>query len=387
MMRAVLYLALLAAVAHGSVLTLHSVHSGDPHCDQLTVTDSSSTWWKDNSWRYKAWAHGSCPKRFNYLNEINKVTEAVEERMLGIDSNPALGGVPTIQIAPKVFLPLVGLGTWQYNDTRTEAAVTKALSVGYRAIDTAHDYANQAGVGRALRASGLDRSSYFVTTKLEGGLSFNETISRHEINLKELKLDYVDLLLVHFPTTMAPPIVGNASARQQQWLAMEALHAKGLTRAIGTSHFCRRQMEDILKIAKVRPAVNQVEFHVGMGSSGPNATDDRSFMEAHGITFQSFSPLCGPCSPPDNKELISGKLVAGIGSTSAKSGAQVSLRWQVQQGIPVIPKTDNLAHLKENIDLFDWALSHSAMKELTETTVPAAAGGGGDGTSGDCPLP
>merc|ERR1711871_1428943 len=111
---------------------------------------------------------------------------------------------------------------------------------------------------------------------------------------------------------MADPPVGNASMRQQQWRAMEKIHSEGKARAIGTSHFCRRHMEDVLKIAKVKPAINQVEFHIGMGSSGGNATDDRSFMESHGITFQSFSPLCGPCPSPDNEVLLTGPLVTQI---------------------------------------------------------------------------
>ena len=220
-------------------------------------------------------------------------------------------------------------------------------------------------------------------------------------------MDFVDLLLIHFPTTMAPPIVGNTTARQAQWKAMEQLHKvctpdhlqhtlsvshyvvwqAGLARAIGVSHFCQKQMQDILDIAEVKPAINQVEFHIGMGSAAGNATDDRSFMEQHGVTFQSFSPLCGPCPAPDNKALLTGSLVTGIGARIGKTGAQVSLRWQVQQGIPVIPKTDNSEHLAQNLDLFDWKLSDADMKLLTDSQTPVAAGGGGDGTSGDCGLP
>eukprot|EP00658_Telonema_sp_P-2_P059579 TRINITY_DN4861_c0_g1_i6.p1 TRINITY_DN4861_c0_g1~~TRINITY_DN4861_c0_g1_i6.p1 ORF type:complete len:278 (-),score=83.81 TRINITY_DN4861_c0_g1_i6:79-912(-) len=269
----------------------------------------------------------------------------------------------------------------------TEAAVTSALELGYIAIDTAHDYGNQDGVGRALKKSPLRRESYFVTTKVEGGLSFKDTMKTHAENLNLLGLDYVDLLLVHFPTTMSDPPTGNKTTRQEQWAAMEMLQTTGKTRAIGVSHFCQKQMEDILEMARIKPAVNQVEFHVGMGSAGGNATDDRAFMEAHGITFQSFSPLCGPCPSPDNKALITGKLVTDIGKAVNKTGAQVALRWQVQQGIPVIPKTDNADHLKQNLDLFSFKLSEQQMQTLTVTTTPVAAGGGGDGTSGDCPLP
>jgi len=295
--------------------------------------------------------------------------------------------IPTKRIAHGVNIPMIGLGTWQYNASRTEAAVTKALELGYTAFDTAHDYSNQVGVGAALKKSGKPRDSYFLTTKLEGGLSYTDTISRHKTNLQELGLDYVDLLLIHFPTTMAPPIVGNTTTRQAQWKAMEQLHKAGLARAIGVSHFCQKQMQDILDIAKVKPAINQVEFHIGMGSAAGNATDDRSFMEQHGVTFQSFSPLCGPCPAPDNKALLTGSMVTGIGARLGKTGAQVSLRWQVQQGIPVCPKTDNSEHLAQNLDLFDWKLSDADMKLLTDAQTPVAAGGGGDGTSGDCGLP
>ena len=246
-----LFLALAAAHASPAALTKHLVNSGEPHCDQITVSLPDSDWWKSNQWRYASWADGACPARFNFLNQEEKLDAVAVQSSRGVTVYPALGGVPTIQIAPGVHLPMAGLGTWQYNSSRTEAAVLAALEVGYVAIDTAHDYSNQDGVGRALKRSGRERSAYFVTTKLEGGLGYAETIKTHEENLKLLGLKYVDLLLVHFPTTMAPPIVGNATARQEQWRAMEALVGAGKARAIGTSHFCKRQMQDVLKVAKV----------------------------------------------------------------------------------------------------------------------------------------
>jgi len=294
---------------------------------------------------------------------------------------------PTIQIAPGVHMPMVGLGTWQFNSSRTEAAVATALKLGFRAIDTAHDYDNQVGIGKVLKQSKLPRKDYFVTSKVEGGLSFEATLNTHADNLAQLGLDYVDLLLVHFPTTMSASPVGNATTRRAQWLAMEQLQISGKTRSIGVSHFCRRQLQDILDVAVIKPAVNQVEFHVGMGSAGGNATDDKSFAEQNGVTYQSFSPLCGPCPKPQNRLLLTGKMVTDIGARYNKTGAQVSLRWQVQQGIPVIPKSDNPKHLAENFDLFGWKLNATDMEQLTGATTPVAAGGGGDGTSGDCPLP
>ena len=123
-------------------------------------------------------------------------------------------------------------------------------------------------------------------------------------------------------------------------------------------------------------------FAVGMGSAGPNATDDKAFAESQGIVFQSFSPLCGPCG---DSSLINGTLVVDIGKKHNKSGAQVALRWLTQQGIPIIPKSDSEKHLKQNLDVFDWKLSDEEMKALSAATTPAVFGPG-DGTSGDCAI-
>ena len=121
-----------------------------------------------------------------------------------------------------------------------------------------------------------------------------------------------------------------------------------------------------------------------MGTAGGNATDDKDFDKASGVLYEGFSPLCGPCPAADHDRLISGPLVTSIGKAHGKSGAQVSLKWQVQQGIPVIPKTKNLAYMAENIDLFDWELTDAEMAQLTSQTKPAVAGDA-EG-SGDCPV-
>ena len=157
-------------------------------------------------------------------------------------------------------------------------------------------------------------------------------------------------------------------------------------RAIGVSHYCQRHLQDVMDIATIPIAVNQVQYHVGMGSpttSGANATDNKAFCDANGVTYQSFSPLCGPCQDaqgnPD-RSLITGPLVTSIGKRYGKSGAQVSLKWQVQSGIPVIPKTDNPVHLRENIDLFAWTLSDADMATLSAATSRSAF-------APNCPAP
>jgi diketogulonate reductase-like aldo/keto reductase len=320
---------------------------------------------------------------------------------------------------------MVGIGSWLYNASVAKETIKMALEVGYRAIDTAYDYQNSEGIGEALQeafqSKELERKDLFITTKVEGGLNSSRTFEEHETNLKNLQVDYVDLLLIHFPDYISPQgdLTGSKKMRQDQWRAMEKLHKEGKARAIGISHYCRRQLDDVLEIATVKPAINQVEFHVGvrksllihslthslthfftqqqhtqMGSAGVNATDDRAYLESKGVTFQSFSPLCGPCCMGDttgkctfNEDLITGEMVTSIGAKYNKTGAQVSLKWQVQQGIPVIPKTNNKEHLEQNIDLFGWELSKEDMHTLTSATSPPVSGGGDGLTSGDCAMP
>lgn len=292
-----------------------------------------------------------------------------------------LPSVPIRGVQGQVALPLLGIGTWQYNDTVAENVVATAFQQGYRHVDTAVVYANAVGVGRALQKSGLRRQEYFVTSKIPIGLNITATVEGMYQNLDQLQLDYVDLMLVHIPAT-------GRQARQEQWLALEKFAKAGKARAIGVSHHCKRQLEDVLSVASLPVAVNQVQYHVGMGSAGDGATDDKPWVESKGILYQSFSPLCGPCNATtgDNKALITGDLVTGIGRRYNKTGAQVALRWLAQQGIPVIPKTQNPNHIQQNMQIFDFMLSDVDMSALTHATVPAVGGGPGPSDSGDCGM-
>ena len=279
-------------------------------------------------------------------------------------------------------MPMVGIGTWLYNSTLAEASVSLALDYGYYLVDTALGYKNQDGVGRALKNSGRSRSSYFVTSKIPGGLSASQTQDALNTALQQLDLDFVDLMLLHFPSDWAQKNTGKAQ-RQEQWLALETWAKSGKARAIGVSHYCERHIQDLFEVATVPIALNQVQYHVGMGTSGPNATDDKDFDSKHGIVYQSFSPLCGPC---DSDLLINGPLVTEIGAHHNKTGAQVALKWQVQQRIPIIPKTHVVSHMKENIDMFAWDLTEDEMTRLTQASKPPVAGDG-QGNSGDCTVP
>jgi diketogulonate reductase-like aldo/keto reductase len=280
-----------------------------------------------------------------------------------------------------IDMPLVGIGVWEYNDTVAASAVEIAFNMGYRHVDTALIYQNQVGVGSALKKLALPRSEYFVTSKIPGGLNASATEAALDQCLQQLGLDYVDLMLLHFPAE-----TGGAAGRQEEWRALEAWAKKGKAKAIGVSHYCRRQLEDILSIATVPVAVNQVQYHVGMGQSGGNANDDMDFVRQKGILYESFSPLCGPCNPPDNTELITGELVTSIGKAHNKTGPQVALKWLVQQGIPVIPKSSKAKHIQENMDLFGWTLTDDEMNRLTMAESPAVGGGPSPTDSGDCSI-
>jgi diketogulonate reductase-like aldo/keto reductase len=290
----------------------------------------------------------------------------------------------------EVGMPVVGIGTWLYNDTVVKRALPAAFRLGYRHVDTALIYDNQVGVGEALREAvaeqNLLREDYFVTSKIPGGLNATATVESLELTLKQLGLGYVDLMLIHFPATMDAKAAGGRARRQEEWRALQEWALQGKARSVGVSHYCRRQFQDVLDVATVPIAVNQVQYHVGMGSAGRNATDDFDFFMSVGTVFESFSPLCGPCEPPDNTELITGKLVTQIGRAHNKTGPQVALKWLVQQGIPVIPKTDVPKHMAANIDLFDFNLTKEEMDRLSAAEKPAVGGGPTAFDSGDCGI-
>jgi len=295
-------------------------------------------------------------------------------------------GVPTMVIGKDhngsaVLMPMMGVGTWQYNSTVTERVVYHSLQLGVRLIDTAFVYQNQDGVHKGILKSGVPRSEIFILTKVPGGLSAADTMAHHEHNLLELGVDAVDLLLTHFPCGFGdPPQNCSKAGRQATWRGLEALYHAGKARAIGVSHYCQQHLEDVLEIATVPIAVNQQEWHVGMGTDPEGVA---SFCRAHGISFQSFSPLCGPCGASALAELTSGPLVTSIGEAHGVTGAQVSLRWLVEQGSPVIPKTTNLQHMRDNMDLFSWALTAEELAQLNKATSPPST----EPVSADCKIP
>jgi len=285
-----------------------------------------------------------------------------------------------------VYMPMGGIGTWMYNSSQAEDEVLKALKLGSRLVDTAHMYANQDGIGRAIKKSGIPRKDLFISTKVDGGAGTEATIAAHEENLKLLGVDYVDLLLTHYPCAFPTSPTGSPTNcskahRQATWKGLEALYFAGKARAIGVSHYCQKHMEDVLEIAKVKISVNQQEWHVGMG---PDPLGLVTFCKTRGISYQGFSPFCGPCPPASKQELLHGELVTSIGKAHNMTGAQVSLRWLVQNGSPVIPKSDTSSHLFTDLSIFgrEHELTDKEMARLNAATFPPS----GEPVSADCKL-
>lgn len=282
-----------------------------------------------------------------------------------------------------VDMPLIGAGTWQYNDTLAYQSVCQAFEAGYTFVDTAFGYGNQKGVGLAIRDCWQGkRSDLFVMTKIPGGLNATQAHAAHSQNLMQLGLEYVDHLMTHFPAdwdaTKASP-----ENRQEEWLALEKIYYSGQARSIGVSHYCTQHIDDILEVATVIPAINQVEYHVG----SQDVDDVIEKCRKEGITLMSFSPLCGPCEYIPEDSLITGNLVTEIGAKYGKSGSQVSLRFIVQQALvpgsyigSVIPKSNNMQHIRSNMDIFDFDLSDQDMERLQAATKPSPE-------SGDCSVP
>ena len=283
-----------------------------------------------------------------------------------------------------VEMPLIGAGTWQYNDTVSYQSVCQALEAGYTFVDTAFGYGNQKGVGLAIRDCwNGKREDLFVMTKIPGGLNASLVHAAHTQNLMQLGLDYVDHLMTHFPADWAATTHASPKDRQDEWLALEQIYYAGQARSIGISHYCTQHIDDILDVATVIPAINQVEYHIG--SQDVDGVIEKCRTE--GITFMSFSPLCGPCQYEPQDSLITGDLVTSIGAHYGKLGSQVSLRFIVQQALTqgsymggVIPKSNNMKHIQSNMDIFDFELSNQDMERLQAATKPPPE-------AGDCSVP
>jgi 2,5-diketo-D-gluconate reductase A len=271
---------------------------------------------------------------------------------------------PLIKLNDGHSIPQLGLGTWPLDDDQVAAAVVHAVEAGYRHIDTAVRYGNEEGVGNGIRASGVDRDELFVTTKLDGQFQGQDrAIEGLEGSLTRMKLDYVDLLLIHWPLPARDEFIST-------WKTFERLQAEGKVRSIGVSNFKPAHLERLLAETGVVPAVNQIQL-----SPAITRVADREFNTRHGIVTESYSPLGG-----SGASLLSAPLLARLGEKYGKTPAQLVLRWHIEQGLVVIPKSGDPERMRQNLDIFDFALDPQDLAELAIMDEGPGAGNNSDMT-------
>ncbi|WP_327726933.1 MULTISPECIES: aldo/keto reductase [unclassified Streptomyces] len=247
--------------------------------------------------------------------------------------------VPPIILNNGVEMPQLGFGVWQVPDDEAERAVTTALEAGYRSIDTAAIYGNEEGTGRAIAASGVARKDLFVTTKLwNSDQGYDSALRAFDESLDKLGLEYVDLYLIHWPTPARGTFVDT-------FKAFEKLYADGRAKAIGVSNFLPEHLNTLIEATNVIPAVNQIELHPHLQQLA-----SREYHAEQGIATEAWSPL------GQGKGLLEVPAIIAIAQKHGRTPAQVVLRWHLQLGNVVIPKSVTPARIKENIEVFDFSL-------------------------------
>lgn len=247
--------------------------------------------------------------------------------------------VPPIILNNGVEMPQLGFGVWQVPDAEAEKAVATALEAGYRSIDTAAIYGNEEGTGKAVAASGIAREKLFVTTKLwNADQGYDATLRAFDASLDKLGLDYLDLFLIHWPLPSKDSYVDT-------YKALEKIYADGRAKAIGVSNFLPEHLERLLGETSIIPAVNQIELHPHLQQRAA-----REFHAEQGIATEAWSPL------GQGKGLLEVPAIVAIAQKHGRTPAQIVLRWHVQLGNVVIPKSVTPSRIVENIDVFDFEL-------------------------------
>ena len=256
--------------------------------------------------------------------------------------------IPTITLNNGIQIPQLGFGVYQVDPAETKDATLTAFEVGYRHIDTAEMYGNEAGVGEAIAESGIDRSEIFVTSKLNNGFhKRDDALKAFDGTLDALKQDYVDLFLIHWP------LPGIDVDYVETWKALEEIHASGRAKSIGVSNFQQPHLERILDEGSVVPVVNQIEVH-------PYLTQDalREFGVSKGIHTEAWSPIA-------QGGVLKDETITEIAERVGKTTAQVTLRWHIQRGDIVFPKSVTRSRVEENFDLFDFELTDADVAAIT----------------------
>lgn len=258
-------------------------------------------------------------------------------------------GAPIVMLANGVAMPAVGFGTSPIGDAEAEQAVAAALRAGYRLIDTAENYRNEAGVGRGIRSSGVDRDEIFVTTKLNKRWHGEAEAHRAFSNSAErLGLERIDLLLIHWPNPQQDRYV-------DAWRGLISLLEERKVRSIGVSNFKPAHLDRLLDDTGVTPHVNQIQL-----DPRHSRPDERRYDAAHSIVTESWSPLGA------GNDLLAEPTIVQLAQRHARTSAQIVLRWHLQLGLIPIPKTSKPSRMSENIDVFDFELGGDDLRELAQ---------------------
>lgn len=266
--------------------------------------------------------------------------------------------VPQLRLGDGNLIPQVGYGVYKISDDDAQELVGTALQAGYRHIDTATLYGNEKAVGRAVRQSGLDRSEVFVTTKVwNDDQGYDQTLRAFDASAKRLDLDYVDLYLIHWPVPSQDRYV-------ETWRALIQLQEQGLVRSIGVSNFNPAHLDRLIKDTGVTPVINQIELHPYLSQNQVRAANAQ-----RGVLTQAWSPL------GRGNGVLAEAAVLTISQELGRSPAQVVLRWHLERGTVIIPKSAHPQRIADNIALFDFELTatqHAALAELNRNARTGA---------------
>ncbi len=255
--------------------------------------------------------------------------------------------IPAVTLNNGIKMPILGFGTNTLKGAICVQAVSDAISVGYRLIDTAHIYGNEESVGAGIKQSGIHREALFITSKLwVDDAGYESSKKAFQTSLDKLGLEYLDLYLIHRPR-------GDVKGT---WKAMEELYEEGKIKAIGVSNFNLEQLEELISYAKIKPVVNQIETHVFFQQG-----EAYEYLKNSGIQMEAWSPFAA-----GRNDIFNNETLADIGKKYGKSNAQVSLRWHYQRGIVAIPRSKQKSHMIENLDIFDFELSKSDMEAIAK---------------------